>query len=105
MIIALLRLLPQSYETLKELIEVLNDYPKLEIEIQGHVCCQLPHQYDAVSTDRAKAIYIYLIKNGISKNRLSFKGYGVSRPVHPIPEMNTLEEEDNKRVEILVVNR
>lgn len=99
------KLLPQSYETLKELIHVLNDYPKLEIEIQGHVCCQLPHQYDTVSTDRAKAIYNYLVKTGINKNRMSYKGYGVSRPIHPIPEMNVLEEEDNKRVEILVVNQ
>lgn len=98
------RLLPQSYETLKELIQVLNDYPKLEIEIQGHVCCQLPHQYDTVSADRAKAIYNYLIKNKIGKNRLAFKGYGASRPIHPIPENNALEEADNKRVELLIVN-
>lgn len=99
------RLLSKSYETLNVLIQVLNDYPTLQIEIQGHVCCQLPHQYDAVSTDRAKAIYNFLVKNKISKNRVSFKGYGVSRPVHPIPEKSLQEEDDNRRVEILVLKR
>ena len=34
---------------------------------------------------------------------MSFKGYGVTRPVHPIPEKNTQEEDENRRVEILIV--
>lgn len=99
------RLLSKSYKTLNELIQVLNDYPTLQIEIQGHVCCQLPHQFDIVSTDRAKAICNFLTKNKISKTRLTFKGYGASRPVHPIPEKSIQEEDENRRVEILVIER
>ncbi len=34
---------------------------------------------------------------------MTFKGYGVSRPIHPIPEKNALEEDENRRVEILIV--
>jgi outer membrane protein OmpA-like peptidoglycan-associated protein len=34
---------------------------------------------------------------------MTFKGYGVSKPVHPIPEKNAQEEDDNRRVEILIV--
>jgi outer membrane protein OmpA-like peptidoglycan-associated protein len=34
---------------------------------------------------------------------MTFKGYGVSRPIHPIPEKNTTEEDENRRVEILIV--
>jgi outer membrane protein OmpA-like peptidoglycan-associated protein len=97
------RLLPESYQKLSELIRVLNINPKLEIEIQGHICCQNKYQQDTISTDRAKAIYNYLVNNGISKNRLSFKGYGVTKPVHPIPEKSIQEEDNNRRVEILVV--
>lgn len=99
------KLLPESYKTLKELIQVLNEYPKLEIEIQGHICCQNKYQLDTISTDRAKAIYTYLVKNEISTKRLSFKGYGVTRPIHPIPEKSIQEEDNNRRVEILVIER
>lgn len=99
------KLLPESFKTLKELIQVLNDYPKLEIEIQGHICCQNKYQPDTISSERAKAIYTYLVKNEISTNRLSFKGYGVTRPIHPIPEKSIQEEDNNRRVEILVIER
>jgi flagellar motor protein MotB len=34
---------------------------------------------------------------------MTFKGYGVSRPIHPIPEKNTAEEDENRRVEILIL--
>lgn len=99
------KLLPESYKTLKELIQVLNEYPKLEIEIQGNICCQNKYQPDTISTDRAKAIYTYLVKNEISTKRLSFKGYGVTRPIHPIPEKSIQEEDNNRIVEILVIER
>jgi outer membrane protein OmpA-like peptidoglycan-associated protein len=97
------QVLPKSYDSLNELLKVLNDYPKLKIEIQGHICCQNLYQPDITSTERAKAIYSFLIKNKIDKCRLSFKGYGVTRPIHPIPEKSIQEEDDNRRVEILIV--
>lgn len=97
------RLLPVSKPVLYELLCVMNDNPKLKIEIQGHICCQiLPGQYD-VSAARARAIYVFLIQNGINRKRLSYKGYGNSKPIHPIPEKSAQEEEENRRVEILVV--
>ena len=81
----------------------MNDNPKLKIEIQGHICCKLPNQIDAVSTARARAIYNFLIANKVNRKRLSFKGFGATRPIHPIPEKSTQEEEDNRRVEIMIV--
>jgi outer membrane protein OmpA-like peptidoglycan-associated protein len=48
---------------------------------------------------------MFLIKNGINKNRMTFKGYGTSRPIHPIPEKNAQEEEDNRRVEIMILSK
>ena len=59
--------------------------------------------FDAVSTARAKAIYNFLILNKVDRKRLSFKGYGVSRPIHPIPEKNATEEDENRRVEIMIL--
>jgi flagellar motor protein MotB len=46
-----------------------------------------------------------LIQNGINRKRISYKGYGNTRPVHPIPEKSPEEEEDNRRVEIMIVEK
>lgn len=97
------KIVPKSEPILYDLLCVMNDNPKLKIEIQGHICCKLPTEFDAVSTARAKAIYNFLILNKVDRKRLSFKGYGVSRPIHPIPEKNTVEEDENRRVEIMIL--
>ena len=97
------KLLPKSKPVLYELLCVMEDNPKLKIEIQGHICCQtVPGQFD-VSSARARAVYVFLIQNKIDRKRLSFKGYGITRPVHPIPEKSEQEEEENRRVGIMIV--
>jgi outer membrane protein OmpA-like peptidoglycan-associated protein len=58
-----------------------------------------------VSTARARAIYNFLLRNKISKSRMTFKGYGTSRPVHKIPERNSFEEDENRRVEIMILEK
>jgi outer membrane protein OmpA-like peptidoglycan-associated protein len=97
------KILPKSEPVLYDLLCVMNDNPKLKIEIQGHICCKLPSEFDPVSTARAKAIYNFLILNKVDRKRLIFKGYGVSRPIHPIPEKNATEEDENRRVEIMIL--
>jgi outer membrane protein OmpA-like peptidoglycan-associated protein len=97
------KIVPKSQPVLYDLLCVLVDNPKLKIEIQGHICCKLPNQIESVSTARAKAIYNFLILNKVDRKRLAFKGYGVTRPIHPIPEKNSLEEDENRRVEIMII--
>lgn len=97
------KLLPKSEPILYELLCVMNDNPKLKIEIQGHICCQtIAGQYD-VSTSRARTVYVYLLQKKIDRKRLSFKGYGNTKPIHPIPEKTEEQAEENRRVEILIV--
>ncbi|RZJ67452.1 MAG: OmpA family protein [Flavobacterium sp.] len=99
------QIVANSAAKLKELLAVMRDNPNLKIQVQGHICCQTVREkdYSYVSTMRAKAIYEYLIRNGIAKERLSYKGFGVSRPIHPIPEKTDREADENRRVEIEVV--
>jgi outer membrane protein OmpA-like peptidoglycan-associated protein len=97
------RVVPKSEPTLYELVCVMNDNPKLKIEIQGHVCCKKPNEYEVISTARARAVYNYLIRNKIDRKRMTFKGYGVSRPVHLIPEKTPQEEDENRRVELMIL--
>ncbi|AWA30384.1 hypothetical protein HYN48_09955 [Flavobacterium magnum] len=95
---------PKSKPVLAELLCIMEDNPNLKIEIQGHICCQTQGDVNDISTKRAKAVHTYLVRNKISRDRLTFKGYGITRPMHPIPEKNSQEEDDNRRVEILILS-
>lgn len=97
------RIVPKSQSTLYDLLCAMEENPKLKIEIQGHICCQFNTDINDVSTARAKAIYSYLIRNKIDRKRMTFKGFGTSRPVHKIPERNETEANENRRVEILIL--
>ena len=99
------RVVSHSLPELYNLLCVLEENPNLKIEIQGHICCQTNKDTDLtyLSTQRAKVIYSYLIRNKINRTRLSFKGYGVQNPVFPIPEKDEKERDANRRVEILIV--
>ena len=97
------RIVPKSQPTLIDLRCAMEENPRLKIEVQGHICCQLAGDVNNVSTARARAIYSYLIRSKIERKRMTFKGYGTTRPIHPIPEKNEMEENENRRVEILIV--
>ena len=45
----------------------------------------------------------FLFNNNIDKSRLSYKGFGVTEPIHLIPEKDETERAANRRVEILIV--
>jgi len=101
-----------SLPILDKLYDVLQQYPKLKIQIEGHVCCiyGYPDAYDMdahdnlLSVNRAKAIYDYLIRRGISPNRLRYAGFGKRRPVIAI-EKNEDDADKNRRVEIRILEK
>lgn len=68
----------------------LQKYKNLQFEIQGHVCCTPPYQKEAIDMDtkkrqlsinRAQSVYKYLLFKKISKDRMTFKGYGNTVPL------------------------
>ena len=89
---------PKMYE----LFLVMKQNPKLKIEIQGNLCCQ-PIDRVNLSTERAKAIYSFLVFKGIEKSRMTYKGFGSSNPIFVLPEKNEEERAANRRVEILIL--
>jgi outer membrane protein OmpA-like peptidoglycan-associated protein len=98
-------LLDSSYPYLEELLKILKQHPNLEIEIQGHICCQ--RSGDGVDIDtgknnlslaRAQYIYDYLVKNGIDASRLNYKGFGADRRL----KNTNINDYRNRRVEIMV---
>ncbi len=94
----------ESFVELNVLYSMLQDRPKLVIQIAGHTD-DVGSDSDnlTLSRDRAKAVYNYLIAKGITASRLSFEGYGESRP---IDSNETLEgRQKNRRVEFSVQKR
>ena len=51
-----------------------------------------------------KSVYDFLISKGISKNRMTYIGLGVTSPLYSIPEKNVMEENANRRVEIKIIS-
>lgn len=75
-------LLDASLNELQRLKTLLVDNPNLNIQINGHtdnVGQDADNQ--TLSTNRAKAVYNYLIENGIAESRLKYKGFGESQPI------------------------
>lgn len=97
-------LMPTSKPAIDELIYVMNKFPKLKIEIQGHICC-VDKDAKNLSTDRAKQVKRILVSEGISERRITVKGFGVSKPKFEIPEKSDYEAARNRRVEIMILDK
>lgn len=119
-------LLESSKPELPKILRFMQINPDLHIEIAGHI--NLPYPQDArfpmkpgqtpaeyvfslepawrqrLSTDRAKTIYNYLLKNGIPAGRMTYKGYDNREMLFPHAVTNE-EMEQNRRVEIRITGK
>ncbi len=96
-------LLAQSYKELQSLLQVLNRYPSMTIEVGGHTDARGSDDYNRqLSQNRAKAVVDYLIINGIDAQRLRYRGYGKSKPI----DTNSTDagRARNRRVEFIILS-
>jgi len=95
-------LLPASNKELDKLIKLLKGNNKIKIEVVGHTDGDGTYDYNmSLSGKRAKAVTEYIVKSGIKPERVSYKGYGDTRPL-----MNNETAEDkklNRRVEVRIM--
>ena len=94
---------PESYPELNRLLKLLTDYPKLKIEVSGHTDNRGSRATNTkLSNNRAKAVYDYLVANGIDASRLTYKGYAFDQPI----ATNDTKEgrQQNRRVEFKVLS-
>lgn len=92
----------ESNVQLDRVVKFLNDNPSNKINIFGHTDFVASDDYNKwLSERRAKAVMDYIVKKGISQDRLTFKGFGKTAPV----ASNDTEEgrAQNRRVEIEIV--
>ncbi len=72
----------ESTAELENLFEIMQEMPKLKIEISGHTDNKGSAEYNkTLSAKRAKAVVDYLVTKGISADRMRSAGYGKERPV------------------------
>lgn len=87
---------------LNRLVQLLERNPSIRIEISGHTDNVGTPEYNlALSDNRSKAVYEYLVGQGIDPSRLTFRGYGESRPI----DSNESEtgRANNRRTEFEVI--
>ncbi|HFA49874.1 MAG TPA: OmpA family protein [Bacteroidetes bacterium] len=93
----------ESYPVLDEVYEFLATNKDVVVELGGHTNNIPEHYYcDRLSTQRAKAVADYLIKKGISKDRLHYKGYGKRKPL--VSNSTAYGRKKNQRVEIKILS-
>lgn len=95
---------PESTKELQKLVKLLNDNPTFQIEVAGHTDNIGTEDYNMeLSTGRAYVVYSYLIKNGIDKMRLSYKGYAFKQPI----ATNTTDagRQMNRRTEFRILSK
>ncbi len=94
----------KSKYILDDFIDYLQKAKTLKIEIQGHTDNEgLQSRNMALSLERAKAVYDYIIAKGIEASRLNYKGYGDTKPIakNDTPEGKAL----NRRTEFVILEK
>ncbi len=86
---------PDAAKILDSLAFYLNKYPGMEVELGSHCDCRGGTKFNWwLSMRRAKSAVKYLSTKGINRKRLTYKGYGESRPLnHCVDGVSCSEEE------------
>jgi outer membrane protein OmpA-like peptidoglycan-associated protein len=96
---------PDSKAELEKLTQFLTSNPKLKIELGGHTDNSGDKKFnETLSTNRAKAVYDYLVTNGnIDAARLAYKGYAATKP--KVPNDSPENKAKNRRTEFKVISK
>lgn len=96
----------ESKKILNRVVELMKKYPEMEVEIGSHTDNRGNQTFNTeLAQKRADATRVYIIEQGISKKRITAKGYGESVPiVKCIPEDSCDEEQHelNRRSEFVI---
>jgi outer membrane protein OmpA-like peptidoglycan-associated protein/opacity protein-like surface antigen len=95
-------IVPQSYKTLNDIVNILKRYPTYSLKIEGNTDNQGNESANhKLSKRRAEACLNYFVSKGIGAERLKSFGFGSKRP---LANNNTLEgRQQNRRVEFKLV--
>ena len=102
-------LLPEAKPNLKIILLFMRLNPNYKIELAGHIhgigyIAPVKSPDYQLSVERAEVVYKYLLENGISKERMIFRGYANWEML--FPDAFTEEQKTaNRRVEIRILEK
>lgn len=92
---------PESFLELNRIVKFLEQNPSVKIEISGHTDDIGPAENNLIlSEKRAFEVYMYFLGKGIAKERLTYIGYGETRP--KVPNTSDYNRALNRRVELMI---
>ncbi len=96
----------QSKQRLVGFINLVKKNPEINIEISGHTDSRGAEEYNLkLSQERIDSVLEYLIESGVSRERISGKGYGESRLKNECRDGISCSEEEhaeNRRTELRI---
>jgi len=97
---------PDSKISLDKIVRVLEENPKMKIEVNAHTDIRGSAPYNLrLSKRRAVSAMKYLISKGIKADRLISEGFGESQPIIDCISKECTDEEHelNRRIEFVIV--
>ena len=96
----------ESFISLNKVIKVLKEHPEMKLAINAHTDNEGRGSYNLnLSNKRATSTVKYLIKNGITKDRLVSYGFGETKPlVNCETKCSDDDLQANRRVEFVIVD-
>ena len=90
-----------SFALLNEVAQAMTDNPKIKVEVQGHTDSVGNDAFNLkLSQSRAESVRTYLIKRGVSSDRMVPKGYGENVPI--ADNRTEAGRSQNRRVEFVI---
>lgn len=93
---------------LAKIFEVMQEFPKIKVDVRSYTDSRQTAKYNlALSEKRAQATIAWLVKKGITANRLSGRGYGETQLINRCADNITCTEEEhqaNRRSEFIIVS-
>jgi outer membrane protein OmpA-like peptidoglycan-associated protein len=101
------KILPEAQKTLDKVINLMKNDPQLIIELYSHTDSRSSTDYNTkLSQQRAKAAVDYIVAGGVSRDRISGKGFGESKLINNCSDGVECSEEEhakNRRTEFKIL--
>lgn len=97
-------LTPDSMDEIKRLADFLKKHPKTVVQIDGHTDKGGSDDFNMkLSTQRARAVMVALVREGVSDKQVRYKGFGNKKPIasNDTPEGRRM----NRRTEFEIVSQ
>ena len=100
---------PDAEIELQKIVSIMQEHPTLKIDVRSHTDSRADDNYNvSLSNRRVRATIEYIVANGISRSRLTGRGYGERELVNGCSNGITCSEDEhqrNRRSEFIIVEQ